>query len=417
MKRHLLLSFLIILTACSKDSGLADTPPSILKYTLTVTASPSNGGLVNPTTGSYNAGERVTILASANQYYVFNNWTGNWNSSENQITITMDSNKTIIANFTKVDDDEDGVLNINDICPGTPLGSNVDTSGCGGSQLDSDGDGVTDDIDQCENTPANTLLVSATGCKVDLFYFAENGVTIKAHELAEVGMQEEFNGNVYTVVSESELYDKALNEEDMSYLVTTKVTNMNSLFGKGLSGWNTQLERDVPSINGEITHWDVSNVTDMSWMFSGATFNQPIGDWDVSNVTSMFGMLRKTNFNQPIGNWDVSNVTNMQWMFGGDLGSDFFSSFSTLSERIGKGSPFNQPIGDWDVSNVTNMAGMFNYSAFNQNISGWDVSSGSNFSEMFRGSTQFNKDIGNWNVSNGINFGGMFWEIRLSGRK
>ena len=42
-------------------------------------------------------------------------------------------------------------------------------------------------------------------------------------------------------------------------------------------------------------------------------FNQPIGSWDVSKVTNMQNMFTGAKaFNQPIGNWDVSNVTNMR---------------------------------------------------------------------------------------------------------
>ena len=64
----------------------------------------------------------------------------------------MDSNKSIIGNFTSVDIDLDGVLNTADTCPGTPQGVSVDSNGCGLSQLDSDGDGVTDDIDPVSYT-------------------------------------------------------------------------------------------------------------------------------------------------------------------------------------------------------------------------------------------------------------------------
>jgi len=62
---------------------------------------------------------------------------------------------------------------------------------------------------------------------------------------------------------------------------------------------------------------NLSNVTDMSWMFDGATsFNQDIGNWNVSNVTDMQRMFSEaTSFNQDIGNWDVSNVTFMLGMF------------------------------------------------------------------------------------------------------
>ena len=42
------------------------------------------------------------------------------------------------------------------------------------------------------------------------------------------------------------------------------------------------------AFNQDISQWDVSNVTNMSGMFNGASvFNQDIGSWDVSNVTDM----------------------------------------------------------------------------------------------------------------------------------
>jgi surface protein len=36
-----------------------------------------------------------------------------------------------------------------------------------------------------------------------------------------------------------------------------------------------------------ISEWDVSNVTDMSYMFSNSEFIGDISKWDVSNVTDM----------------------------------------------------------------------------------------------------------------------------------
>jgi surface protein len=44
--------------------------------------------------------------------------------------------------------------------------------------------------------------------------------------------------------------------------------------------------------------------------------HQYIGDWDVSNVTDMQYMFSNANaFNLDISSWDVSKVTNMEWMF------------------------------------------------------------------------------------------------------
>jgi surface protein len=75
-------------------------------------------------------------------------------------------------------------------------------------------------------------------------------------------------------------------------------------------------EAQCLELYGHISDWDVSNVTNMKEMFSGAeSFNQPIGDWDVSSVTDMSYMFKssyfKHTFNQPLENWDVSNVKYM----------------------------------------------------------------------------------------------------------
>jgi surface protein len=55
----------------------------------------------------------------------------------------------------------------------------------------------------------------------------------------------------------------------------------------------------------------------MFGMFWGATnFNQAIGNWNVSKVTDMSYMFYEgTNFNQNIGNWNVSSVIYMHYMF------------------------------------------------------------------------------------------------------
>ncbi len=74
------------------------------------------------------------------------------------------------------------------------------------------------------------------------------------------------------------------------------------------------------SMNAPLENWDVSNVTKMDGMFSGASsFNQPLEKWDVSNVTNMREMFcDASSFNQPQEKWDVSNVTDMERMFEGD---------------------------------------------------------------------------------------------------
>jgi len=237
-------------------------------------------------------------------------------------------------------------------------------------------------------------------------YLADNGITIKACDDANVGDTGVINGITYTVVDEAMLREMVENEQDVTKLATTKVTDMkfmfyeNSTFNQPIGNWDVSnvtnmayMFRDNSptgsTFNQPIGNWDVSNVTDMKFMFDNSTFNQPIGNWDVSSVTYMAYMFYNSTFNQPIGNWDVSNVTSMASMF--------------------YNSTFNQPIGNWDVSNVTNMGGMFTIAtSFNQPIGNWDVSNVTYTSGMFAIATSFNQPIGNWDMSNVTNMAYMF---------
>jgi len=139
-------------------------------------------------------------------------------------------------------------------------------------------------------------------------------------------------------------------------------------------------------------HSVTNNVTDMSYMFNGASsFNRDIS-FNTSNVTNMSNMFAFTEaFNKPI-NFDTSKVTNMSNMF--------YSPFSN-------GIPFNSPITFTDTSKVTDINGMFNGAiVFNYPIN-FDTSSVTNMSNMFNGARAFNQDI-SFNTSQVTNLSGMF---------
>jgi len=69
-------------------------------YTLNVSADPAGGGIVtrNPYKSSYNSGETIMVTAAANDNYIFNGWKEIGEETDS-IIITMDSNKTLTANF------------------------------------------------------------------------------------------------------------------------------------------------------------------------------------------------------------------------------------------------------------------------------------------------------------------------------
>jgi len=59
------------------------------------------GGTTDPSPGThtYDQGTTVTVRAILNKYYIFNHWSGDLSGSANPETITMNSDKSIKANF------------------------------------------------------------------------------------------------------------------------------------------------------------------------------------------------------------------------------------------------------------------------------------------------------------------------------
>ncbi len=56
----------------------------------------------NPNQTNYNHGTSVVVTATPNTGYVFTSWTGDASGSVNPLTVVMNSNKTITANFTAI---------------------------------------------------------------------------------------------------------------------------------------------------------------------------------------------------------------------------------------------------------------------------------------------------------------------------
>jgi uncharacterized repeat protein (TIGR02543 family) len=78
-------------------SQAAGTP----EYSITVTA--SNGTVVqNPNQTTYSTGSQVILTATPITGYQFTGWSGDVSSTTNPLTVTMDGNKNITANFTAI---------------------------------------------------------------------------------------------------------------------------------------------------------------------------------------------------------------------------------------------------------------------------------------------------------------------------
>ncbi len=190
----------------------------------------------------------------------------------------------------------------------------------------------------------------------------------------------------------------------------------------GSTSWNSMNSAFYGCAKLQISAGDVpdlSEVTDMSSMFSGCTIlNSPfnINNWNTENVTDMTGLLRSAGaFNQPIGNWNTTNVTSFYRMFNDasffnqNIGNWDTQNAENLSEMFFGASAFNQNIGGWNTENVTNMNGMFRKaSAFNRAIGTWKTGKVNNMAFLFRDAIVFNQPIANWNTQAVTDMNGAF---------
>ena len=188
---------------------------------------------------------------------------------------------------------------------------------------------------------------------------------------------------------------------DFNCINTFNITDMSNLFD------DIYTDR-----NFDVSKWDVSNVTNMSYIFNHCKeFNGDLSGWNVSNVTDMTGMFCgcESFEGKGIENWDVSNVENVEEMFAicSKLNIDFsnwklkkiYSTkniFYNCEQLKGKG------LDKWDVSNIVNMRAMFEgCSNLDFDLSNWNVSKVKYIQYMFYNCKSFEgKGLENWDVNN-----------------
>jgi len=170
---------------------------------------------------------------------------------------------------------------------------------------------------------------------------------------------------------------------------------------KNMDGWfyNSKIENHKVGgkyYTNDISHWNVSNVISMNYMFYGASgFQLNISNWDVSNVNAMDGifygatkMIERNNvitseFNtankgeyfkgrvinnatlrELINNWK-KDKTNLEYSDIESLNTEDVTDMSGLFQDI---SGIDIDIRNWDIRNVTDISGIFTNATFANNV-------------------------------------------------
>ncbi len=92
VRKLLSFLFLVILFSCIKDPVI---------YTLMATANPVEGGTVFPSSQQYGPGDLANVTANPSSEYIFQSWSGSTTGTSPNTTITMNSDKSVVANFVK----------------------------------------------------------------------------------------------------------------------------------------------------------------------------------------------------------------------------------------------------------------------------------------------------------------------------
>lgn len=203
------------------------------------------------------------------------------------------------------------------------------------------------------------------------------------------------------------------------------------------SSWDVSKAKDLSNMFngcynmniGSITGWDVGSVTGFYGMFrsciNSSISSNYFNNWNVSSGVNFNGIFYDCrNAILDLSSWDVSNATDLGWVFAGsrwDRGPRLHNNGAWLSNwDVSNNKVFsrmffynyrnasNYTISDWDTGQATTMESMFFHWWGNTDISGWNTENVENFVSMFKYAYYFNRDISNWNTSKCKNFSQMF---------
>jgi len=370
-KLVILFVSLFLISSCEKDTVL---------FMLTTSVSPADSGTVIPLSRQYNIDDTAKLIAVPAENYVFDQWTGAEGSAET--TIVMDSDKTVVANFTKVQYE---------------LTVTVEGQGTVTEKVIKEGITTkynSSSVIELEAKPsAGWIFVQWKG---DLLGIENpNNITIdKAKSVVAI-----FKKNQYalTIVKDGQgtVLPVAGDYSKGSVL---------SLAATAASGWEFKKWSGVVSGTDNPTSLTLNSDATVIAIFKSLA---PIvierdGDGNVKTFKAKPGVVAGTTHDfLGVTFTVVDNTMLNQWISSGKNLSTAVTTLVTDMKELFKGNPtFNTNISSWDVGSVTTMEGMFEgATSFNKDISNWETNNVKNMNKMFDGATTYDQDMSKWCVT------------------
>jgi len=376
MRKIFIIISVLILFSCEKDEAV--------KYLLTTSANPTEGGIVLPATRQYNTGDTATLIASPAEGYVFDKWTGASGSAKT--TLVIDGDKTVVGNFAKIQFE----LTVTVTGEGT--------------------------VDQ-KVIKAGGATKYNTGTIVELTANPKAGWVFKEWSGSLIGTT---NPQQITLDKAKSVTAKFIEKDKFELKIVND--GQGSVAKKVIKAGTANKYTDGSII--ELTATPLSGWQFEKWSGGATGTNNPVQVTINSNATVIAvyksllpvvldndGITLKAKPDATAGTTCqingitytvVDNAMLKSWISTGkDLSKAVTTLVTDMKELFKNNSTFNENISSWDVSNVTTMEGMFEgASSFNIDISKWDTNKVTNMDKMFKSCTNFNQDLSKWCVVN-----------------
>ncbi|PAU94888.1 hypothetical protein CK503_05300 [Aliifodinibius salipaludis] len=470
MRRLLYSSILVLLTisfiSCGGDSGTGPDPDNDNEgtggeeaTTYTVEVSAADGGSVSPSgSNEYEEGEEIEIEASANDEYLFSEWTGDTESEENPLSLTVDQDYSLTANFEKksysltTNTEGDGAIDENvieekstDYESGTVVELTANPAD-GYKFVEWKGDLTgTDNPQQITvDSPKEVTAVfekktySLTTNTEGEGAIDENVVQEKSTDYEHGTVVEltanpgegykfvEWKGDLSGTDNPQQITVDSPKEvtavfEKKSFALTTNTSGSGSITkspDQSTYEYGTTVELEAVPADGHVF---------VEWTGAIASADNPVQLTvdEEKEMTAVFeeeqakfylasnGVTIKCEAASVGDTGTVDGVTytkrSADQITTDNAPTTCTSGTTDMSELFKYEDNFNGDIGHWDVSSVTNMHRMFtDADDFNQDLNSWDVSNVTDMSVMFASASKFNGNISGWDISSVTDMSAMF---------
>jgi uncharacterized repeat protein (TIGR02543 family) len=448
MKKIFLLLSVLFVVSCNKEPVM---------YTLTTSVNPANSGTINPNGGTVDEGQQVSITAAPTAEYVFDKWTGAASGSNKIVSVIMDSDKSVTANFIKkkytltTSVEGEGTIIEKVIKAGLATdynsGTVVELTATPSAEwLFVEWKG---DITGTEN-PKQITIDKAKTVKA-VFVKKQYALTIEiegegtvAEKVIKAGVATDYNSGTVVELTATpsaewlfvEWTGDLTGTDNPKQITIDKAKTVKAVFVKKqyaltieIEGEGTVAEKVIKA--GAATDYNSGTVVELTatskigWRFKEWT-GDLTGTENPEQITIDKAKTVKAVFDNPPPFYlDENEVTvkAFEWVKTGTTGKLNGVTYTAVDNTTLKSMADN----DEDVTKVVttlvnDMSKLFyNNNYFNQNIGSWDTSNVTDMGEMFSGAESFSTDqngkyVGdiliNWDVSMVTNMSYMFNSAR-----